>query len=148
MPLPRGIRSCNPGNIRKSLIPWQGQISGTDPDFCTFSDPKYGIRAIMLLLRRYYYVLGLTTVTQIINRWAPPQDQNNTSAYVNAVAMQMKVQPTDELTICPETYISFAQAVAVHENGTPPITYPPFWYDPTVYQAAYDLTQPRVAPAS
>jgi hypothetical protein len=148
MPLPRGIANCNPGNIRLSTSQtWQGQIDGADPDFVTFSDPKYGLRAIMVLLRRYYYILDLTTVSQIISRWAP-NVENNTTSYVTAVSAQMKVDPYAALNICPETYISFAQAIAIHENGIPPITYPANWYGPDVYQAAYALTVPSVAPAS
>ena len=95
----------------------------------------------MVLLRRYYYVKGLVTIKDIIGTWAP-SSENNTSAYVTAVASQMHFSPTQALTICPETYISFAQAVAIHENGMPPINWPALWYSDQTYKDAYNLTVP------
>ena len=143
MPFPRGYRQNNPGNIRKGAVAWQGEIRpGIDPAFCQFSDPKYGLRALMVLFKRYYYIRDLTTVQQIINTWAPPTE-NNTTSYINDVAFQMDVKPQENIFMCPEAYIAFAKAVTHHENGIAPITYPQFWYSDDVYRAAYSLMTPQ-----
>ena len=74
--------------------------------------------------------------------------ENNTAAYISDVATRMNVPADQPLMICPETYITFAQAITVHENGVPPIIYPVYWYSPEVYQQAYNLTVPSGVQAS
>src|ERR1700677_4196197 len=81
----RGERDNNPGNIRLSQIKFQGEVPGTDPAFKTFSCAHYGIRAIAKILLTYYNNYGLNNVAQLINRWAP-DNENDTSAYVDDVA--------------------------------------------------------------
>ena len=49
--IPRGLRNCNPLNIRKSNgTKWVGQI-GDDGTFCVFEDVVHGLRAAFRLLR-------------------------------------------------------------------------------------------------
>ena len=49
----RGERNNNPGNIRHGSK-WQGlSAQQTDPSFCQFVSPEYGIRAIYKLLQTY-----------------------------------------------------------------------------------------------
>lgn len=114
--LPRGLRNNNPGNIDKGE-PWQG-LSQDQPDrrFCTFSSLAYGCRALIKLLQTYHNKRGLNTVQEIINRWAP-SFENDTSAYVTAVAKDLGVEPNTPLDFTKETYINLGKAIARHENG-------------------------------
>jgi hypothetical protein len=90
----RGVRNNNPGNIRIG-VPWDGRkLPNTDGSFDQFTTPQYGIRALMKLLLAYQDYHGLKTVAQIINRWAPT-NENDTSAYVHSVATSLDVQPND-----------------------------------------------------
>lgn len=62
MAIPRGIRNNNPGNIRHS-DQWKGLTpEQPDPDFCTFSTPEYGIRAMGVILLNYQRKHGLKTI--------------------------------------------------------------------------------------
>lgn len=133
---PRGIRNNNPGNIDfNPLNKWKGlnpKSKELDSRFCVFISPEYGIRALMILLRNYEKKHDLHTVCQIINRWAP-SNENNTSAYVNHVAKEMCVNPKECLNLKDrETLISLAKAIIIHENGVQP-------YSNDIYRSAYEL---------
>lgn len=117
--IPRGIRNHNPGNIRKTGISWQGKVvPGKDDDFETFSHPVYGIRALARTLRNYQKLYGLNTVRQIINRWAPPIE-NNTDAYVQHVAQALKVKPDQPINVV-EKLPQLIPVIIQHENGVQP----------------------------
>lgn len=112
----RGIRNNNPGNLRHGPQ-WQG-LASHQPDnaFSTFVSMEYGIRALLLNLRGYFLVHELSTVREIINRWAPPSE-NDTGAYVAQVARALGVGPDDRLEPTPQTLEALARAIARHENG-------------------------------
>lgn len=116
---PRGIRNHNPGNIRHSKTVWMGQ-SDEQPDkaFVAFEKPVYGIRALYKILKTYQNKHGLKTITQIINRWAPP-NENDTAAYVRAVAKACGVEPEQEIQL-PEIAEKLVAAIIKHENGQQP----------------------------
>ena len=78
---PRGIRNCNPLNIRRTAKDqWKGLAEvQTDRAFCQFKSLFY------LLTRTYYYKYRLYTIRTIIRRWAP-SSENNTEAYIANVA--------------------------------------------------------------
>lgn len=114
---PRGERNNNPGNIRLSATRWQGQVVGTDPAFVTFATPRDGIRALARLLRNYQTIHGLRTVRAIIARYAPASE-NNTGAYVGAVAAAMGVSPDAPLDLNNDATLSqLVAAIIAHENG-------------------------------
>lgn len=117
----RGIRNNNPGNIRKSSEAWQGlAATQTDSAFFQFRSMPYGVRAMVKILRNYSTKYGLNTVQDIINRWAPPVE-NNTNAYVLSVADDMGVQPTDYLNLDnSDVVFSLVRAIIKHENGYAP----------------------------
>lgn len=116
MTAPRGIRNNNPGNLRHGQ-PWLGLADEqSDKDFCTFKEMRYGIRALIKLLLTYRTKYSLITVRGVINRWAPPSE-NDTSAYITAVARALNVGPDDELPLTRDTYLALAKAIAAHENG-------------------------------
>lgn len=96
---PRGIRNNNPLNIRYNpRNNWVGQ-TGNDGQFCKFSAPKYGIRAAVRVLKKYAGTDGKTTVFEIINKWAPRADGNNTEKYIEAVCNAMAIKPTDTIDV-------------------------------------------------
>lgn len=85
----RGYRNKNPGNIDwNARNPWQGQVgietTGNPPRFAVFESHEFGIRALAALLTTYQDRHGLRTIRGIVNRWAPP-NENNTGSYVRFV---------------------------------------------------------------
>lgn len=82
----RGIRNNNPGNIRKGE-PWKGlKFKQTDSQFCQFINMGWGLRALIITLRTYVTKHKLTSINDIIHRWAPEEDGNNTKSYVTYCA--------------------------------------------------------------
>lgn len=77
----------------------------------------YGARAICALLLIYQHKHGLHTIEGMINRWAPPVE-NNTSAYVKSVSDFTGV-PKDslfDLTVA-ANMCSIVEAIICQENG-------------------------------
>lgn len=103
--VPRGIRNCNPLNIRIGNT-WLGEVNNPDDNqFEQFVSMEYGIRAAFLILRRYIRRYKLNTVELIVSRWAP-DNENNTQAYIKNVCSSMKIEPStpiqyeDKKTMC------------------------------------------------
>ena len=92
--LPRGLRNNNPLNLIKSAKPWVGEIAGKDTRFCTFSSMAYGYRAAFKALDTYNKKHHIYSIRQIISRWAPESDGNDTRAYIKFVCERMGVEPT------------------------------------------------------
>lgn len=86
---PRGLRNCNPLNIKHGSQ-WKGLRNiQSDPTFCQFETMAYGWRAALILMRNYITGFGGTrrqynTPEKIISRWAPPME-NMTSRYCSIV---------------------------------------------------------------
>ncbi|ENU2133634.1 structural protein [Salmonella enterica] len=124
----RGIRNNNPGNIRwgynwKGLVPKSQQ---TDKAFCQFTTPEYGIRAMIVILRNYQRRHGLNTITGIINRWAPP-NENNTQAYIDSVAKSTGVAPDQHVNTTDSRFMmKLLQAIIRQENGVQPYSFDVF----------------------
>lgn len=114
----RGIRNCNPGNLRKSKDNWRGlRKEQTDKEFFQFVTPEYGYRAMIITIRNYNRRYGLNTVSKIINRYAPPVE-NHTDNYIDYVAKQMGVDPNEVIdTGNKETMIEMVCAMSFIENG-------------------------------
>lgn len=119
----RGIRNNNPGNIRKSSEPWRGLAAAKDqkdPAFFTFETPEWGIRAMAVILRTYQTKYGLRTIRAIIGRWAPSAE-NDTDAYVDAVAHAVGVAPDEPVDLLlGDTMRGVVLAIIRHENGEQP----------------------------
>ncbi len=115
----RGERLNNPGNILRESDPWRGMAADQSGDarFCIFDEPLYGIRALAKLLLTYQRRHGCRTVRQIIDRWAPPIE-NDTDSYVFDVAHRMNVRPDETIDIDQaDTLTALARAIIHHENG-------------------------------
>lgn len=116
--VPRGIRNNNPGNIRHGDQVWQGQaLNQDDPAFVQFSSPEYGIRAIAKILDTYQRE-GITTISQAIERWAPPSE-NDTDAYIKAVCISTNCAFDAPLA---DNIPGVIKAIIQHENGEQPYT--------------------------
>jgi hypothetical protein len=131
--LPRGIRNRNPGNIRRGRDRWKGLAPAqTDPTYFVFEAPVWGIRAMAVILRNYQKRHSLKTLARIIARWAPPRE-NDTSAYVAAVAKALRLHPRRELDLQDRAILRGLIAAIIHrENGTQP-------YDLDTIDTALDL---------
>lgn len=118
----RGIRNNNPGNLEASeTFQWQGQ-SGNDGRFATFTSPEHGIRALGMNLLSYHR-RGLDTVSKIISRWAPPQDNNDTAAYIQKVSQALGVTAHTRLDVAsPSVLSALSKAIIHHENGVIPFS--------------------------
>lgn len=122
----RGERNNNPGNINEGGG-WQGDIGlelvpdgdSYSPRFARFDTAENGIRAIAKQLLVYQYKHGLHTVRTMINRWAPPADDNDTDAYVAAVSVQVGVGPDDTIVLANDNDAlpSMVYAIIHQENG-------------------------------
>lgn len=138
----RGIRNNNPGNIRVSKDQWEG-MTGDDGEFVTFDSPESGVRALGKNLLSYGRQ-GYDSIEKIINRWAPP-NENDTQAYIDSVVAATGIPATQSLDLSdPDTLSSLAQAISFHETGSR--------YDPEVYQQgvarALNGISPKTPPVS
>lgn len=138
----RGIRNNNPGNIRVSKDQWEG-MTGDDGAFVTFDSPESGVRALGKNLLSYGRQ-GYDSIEKIINRWAPP-NENDTQAYIDSVVAATGIPATQSLDLSdPDTLSSLAQAISFHETGSR--------YDPEVYQKgvarALNGISPKTPPVS
>ena len=120
--LPRGLRNCNPGNIRISTDKWLGlREEQTDKEFFQFEEMKWGYRALIRTLQNYRRKHGLQTIAEMIGRWAP-HTENNTSGYISRVCKEMQVLSSyvpnveDKGTMC-----ALAAAISEVENGVPAV---------------------------
>ncbi len=86
----RGQRNNNPLNIRHGKSRWEGRTQvQTDAEFVTFKTMAFGYRAAWKLMETYRLRLRQEgksyTLENIIHRWAPPEDGNDTTAYLRTV---------------------------------------------------------------
>lgn len=130
----RGFLNNNPGNIDRGAEVWQGEIRDpadarltefqhgelTKGRFCVFAAAEFGIRALAKNLFAYRDRLNRKTVRQIINTWAPP-NENDTGAYVAAVATRAGVDPDAEIDIrAYKALHGIVSAIIIHECGGMP----------------------------
>lgn len=122
----RGLRNNNPGNIKYDGTPWEGLANPpSDGTFAIFTDAIYGIRALGKILSNYIAIDGIApTVTALISRWAPPSE-NDTAAYIAAVANSLGVDPNTTLDLSATlsdgspnpTLPALVAAIIQHENA-------------------------------
>lgn len=145
---PRGIRNHNPGNILRAGNAWRG-LSPDQPDgeFCKFTGPEWGLRALILVLQAYRR-RGIVTVEAIIRTYCPPTHtfpdgrtiQQDTSAYVRFVAGRLGVPGSATINVAARPVLRLLlPAIVTKENGQQP-------YDASVFEKAMDLAQ--IAPDS
>lgn len=109
------LRNKNPLNIRYNPANnWVGQ-TGHNSGFCVFSSDAYGYRAAFILLNNYVKQ-GFNTLDKVINRWAPPSDNNPTQNYINYVSDKTGLWPNTPIK--PADYVPILEAMAVFEGGS------------------------------
>ena len=116
--LPRGLRNYNPGNIRKNNIVYAGEIvPSQDDEFKQFVTMAYGYRAMFVVLYTYQHRYGLDTIARMIARYAP-ENENNTAAYIDAVADRSGVPANCHITATNgDVMIPIVAAMSAVENG-------------------------------
>jgi hypothetical protein len=116
---PLSIRYNNPGAIEYK--PWQAQYGATlgpNGRYAQFPDKESGYKAMEHLLGTYRSKHGLNTITGVINRWANPNvDNNSTGSYIAHVAKSLGVSPDSPLD--PAQTGRLAEAMAHYEAGRP-----------------------------
>lgn len=117
--LPRGYRNNNPLNIRiNPANNWQGKVANnTDGVFEQFVSMEYGYRAALKLIQNYINNDGLKTVSQIIGKWAP-NNENNTAGYIQRVIGVNQWTPAKVIDSRNASEMAdLVYAMAIVENG-------------------------------
>lgn len=114
----RGLRNCNPGNIRRSKVHYLGEVRPSqDSDFKQFESMAYGYRAMFVLLDSYRRRYALNTLRQMLNRYAPPSE-NFTEGYIRFVSQKTGILPDEELNTRSERdMVPIISAMSEIENG-------------------------------
>ncbi|MBO5716855.1 MAG: structural protein P5 [Alistipes sp.] len=114
----RGLRNCNPGNIRHSRSKFVGEVRPSqDSAFKQFESMAYGYRAMFVLLDSYRRRYGLSNIRAMITRWAPPVE-NHTEAYIRLVAERSGIDAEATLdTQQEQDMIPVVAAMSEVENG-------------------------------
>jgi murein DD-endopeptidase MepM/ murein hydrolase activator NlpD len=154
-----GIRNNNYLNVKNGPDPWQdaeGKPSQTDErGHAVFTDPAYGVRAGIILLRSYFFKHNLRTIAEILSRWAPATDtvgslpgapQNSPLEYSTFVSGRMGVGFNDKLDIFKEDKTvgniaklrSLFAAMAEYEIGSG------FQVPEDVFHDGLELVQPGI----
>lgn len=114
----RGLRNCNPGNIRRSRVRYRGEvIPSRDVEFKEFATMAYGYRAMFVLLDTYRRRYGLITIRQMLNRYAPPEE-NFTESYIRIVSQRTGIDADRRVnTRLASDMIPIVRAMSEVENG-------------------------------
>lgn len=107
--VPDSVPHNNPGNLVKGND-WQGEVS-CEGRFECFEKPEYGIRAMARVLLNYREKHGLTTVPEIIRRWAPPHE-NDTRAFAKYVQKRLDTYGHNTFNLI--------EAIILYEQGKQP----------------------------
>lgn len=113
----RGLKNCNPGNIRRSTTTYKGEVESTDRAFKAFESMPWGYRAMFVLLHTYRVRNGCRTLRAMISRYAPPSE-NNTESYIRTVAASAGISPDQNLNTDNRTVmIKVVAGMSRVENG-------------------------------
>ena len=114
----RGLRNCNPGNIRRSRVRYRGEVHPSrDAEFKQFESMAYGYRAMFVLLDTYQRRYSLCTIRQMLNRYAPPSE-NFTEGYIRFVSQSSGILPDETIdSRSQRDMIAIVAAMSEIENG-------------------------------
>lgn len=107
------IRNNNPGNIRTSADKWLGKTGADSRGFVIFDTLPHGYRALFKLLQGYM-AKGFDTIDKVINRWAPPSE-NDTEVYIKNVVKRTGIPRYQKLTR--SDLYTLGLAISVQEHG-------------------------------
>ena len=125
----RGFRNNNPGNIRISKTLYSGEVpvkNNTDGAFKQFNAYSDGVRAMIALIDFHYRVNATDTITKLVSKWAP-SNENNTTAYIQNVAKHTGFDPDKKLPANYLTMKKLVDAIIIQENGTQKLSDVGFW---------------------
>lgn len=110
----------NPGNIRAEKYPYPGVIYDATKPFLSFDTLANGYNAMVVKYKYYYDNFGDKTLNAIINRYAPPADNNDTDTYVKSVSEAIGCDPDadfGDILNNNDTMAAMLKAVTVVEQG-------------------------------
>jgi len=117
--LPRGIRNCNPGNLRPlGSGTWMGQKGQDSKGFLTFRNASFGIRALGIDLVVAMVRDGFNTVETLIAHYAPPEF-NDTASYVEYVCGVLNTRSDYPIGPAVDLF-GLVLAIIHYENGNQP----------------------------
>jgi len=145
-----GMRNKNPGNIRATFINWQGETAesrGRETGFTEFENMFYGSRALLLNLYAQYRKDNPPTLTTVINRWAPP-NENDTQNYVRFVSDETNIPLNEPLNFTNRSQVAaIARAITIMENGLSVVqNEAPELLDSLYWQGVYNAAFPNGIP--
>ena len=83
-----------------------------------FTTMAYGYRAMFKILSNYFKNYKLDTIRKMITRWAPPEDNNHTEAYIKAVSDYAGIPADDPINVNDrEQMIRIVAGMSKVENG-------------------------------
>jgi hypothetical protein len=102
--MPAPLRNNNPG----AMMPG-GRLA-------QYPDMQTGLQAMDANLASYGKQ-GVNTLTGVISKWAPP-NENNTQAYIQDVAQRLGIKPTQPIDLSnPAVRQLISTGIMLHENG-------------------------------
>lgn len=120
----RSFRNNNPLNIKRNARnKWYGaKKAQTDKVFEEFEDLAYGVRAALIILKKYIDIYKLDTIEGIISKWAPEGENGKaaTKNYINRVALSMHMNQTKQHLQFSDkqTIAELVAAMTLVESGT------------------------------
>lgn len=120
---PISIRNDNPGNLRPTADGgnrWRGEIDSTN-GYARFENITYGTRALLYLLKiSYGGRMGLLTINDIVDRYAPSHDNSAESrkGYKSFLSRRLYTDINAEIDMADkEELFALAEAIAHFEAG-------------------------------
>ena len=119
----RPYRNNNPGNLRfmgktgAARAQADGALGVEQGGFAMFPSVAAGEHALDLTIGRA--AASKRSLISFVNQYAPPTDQNNTAAYIGAVASGLGVKESATLDLLsPQQCSILAQTIMMQEGGT------------------------------
>ena len=123
----RNYRNNNLGNLvfaNQEGATLESPNAKGEQRFARFNTPEEGIRALANQVSSYYNGTSaaagyqkLQTVSSIISKWAPP-NENNTNQYIDNVSKYLGVSPNEKIDVSkPEVMTQLVRAIATKEGG-------------------------------
>ncbi|HBK0797019.1 TPA: transglycosylase [Escherichia coli] len=127
----RNYRNNNLGNLvfaNQDGATLESPNAKGEQRFARFNTPEEGIRALANQVSSYYNGTSaaagyqkLQTVSSIISKWAPP-NENNTNQYIDNVSKYLGVSPNEKIDVSnPEVMTQLVRAIATKEGGNPAV---------------------------
>lgn len=127
----RNYRNNNLGNLvfaNQEGATLESPNAKGEQRFARFNTPEEGIRALANQISSYYNGTSaaagyqkLQTVSSIISKWAPP-NENNTNQYIDNVSKYLGVSPNEKIDVSnPEVMTQLVRAIATKEGGNPAV---------------------------